>query len=137
MGQSQFCLLDLPCPSLALELLIDLVQHAQPTGTDGVTKRFEAAISIDRELAFKREDTIVDGRSGLTFLDKAKVFINQQLGDGEAIMHFCQADLLKRLGNPSLLVGLLRGTHSFREVDEVVGQDPYGPYPVRRTGPGL
>ena len=48
MGQAQVRVLYLPGTRLSLELLVDLVHHAQAAGTQRVTEAFEAAVGIDR-----------------------------------------------------------------------------------------
>ena len=47
---------------LALELLIDLVDHADAAGADGMAEAFEAAVGIDGQLALQAEGAAGPGR---------------------------------------------------------------------------
>src|ERR671915_2032107 len=62
VGQAQVGLLELALARFALKLLVDLVNHADAAGPDGVAEALQTAVGVDRKLAFQGE------RAGLHIL---------------------------------------------------------------------
>ena len=120
VGQPEPRVLYLARAGLALELLVDLVQHPQAGRTDGVPEALQTAVGVHGQLALQRE------RAGLdVFLDLApraelQVFHDGELGDGEAVMHLGHADLLARVLDAGLLVGGDAAAVGLLHVGEVV-----------------
>jgi hypothetical protein len=87
---------NLTSASLLPELLEDLDHLTGPRRTERVTLRFEAsrtvhggASLVSSPATFPREG------SAFAHLGQTKVFGRQQLGDGEAIVHFRQVKVLR------------------------------------------
>ncbi|MBA7650152.1 GTPase HflX [subsurface metagenome] len=120
VGEPDVCLLYLPLICLPLKLLINLVQHPQPTGANGVTEALETTVGVHRQLTLQGE-----GPSSLViwrFPSRAelKVLHDDELSDGEAIMDYGEVDLLTGILDPSLVIGYLGCGYILLKVDEVI-----------------
>src|SRR5436309_3668591 len=111
--------LHLPPLGLALELLVVLVDHADPGGARRVTEGLETAVGVDRQLAVERERAAADVLLGRALLAEAEVLVGEQFGQGEAVVHLGDVDLLPRIRDPGLRVRLPGGVLGRLSAQEV------------------
>src|SRR5512136_1784510 len=78
--QSDLGILDLPRASLALELLVHLIHHAQAAGPDGMAEALQAAVGLTRYLAVQIEEPRLDVLLGLPARRDAQVLIGDKFG---------------------------------------------------------
>ena len=100
--------------SLATQLEPALEHHAQPGGTDGVAEALQATVGVDGQLTVEIEGSGEDFFPRHATVGEAQVLHEDELGRGEAVVHLRHRDLCTRVGDASLLVGVLGGTHDPR-----------------------
>ena len=121
----------------ALELFIDLVDHTEAGGADGVAETDEAAVGIDGEVAFEGEGTVEDIAAGLAGGREVEVFVDDELGDGETIVDQGEVELGAGVVEAGLVVGVLSGAEGLGEVGEIpVGAEEGRGRRRRGRGPG-
>ena len=111
--------LQLPATRFALHLLVDLVDHADAAGADGMAEALETAVGVHRQIALQRKRAVSDVGAGLTPGAEAQVLHDDQLGDGEAIVDHRHVDFGAGIGDAGLFVSGLARAHGFREIREV------------------
>src|SRR5262249_26797566 len=100
---------DLPLARFTAKLQPAFEQHAQPRGADRVTERLQTAVGIHGQLAVEVE------RAGEHFLPagsarrEAEVFHEDELGRREAVVDLGHGELLARILDPRLSVGVRGG----------------------------
>ena len=119
MDYSDVNLFQLTRPRFALHLLIDLIYHPQPAGADRVTKAFQTAIGIDRQLTLQGEGPGIDILPGSAPGAEAQVFIGYKLGAAEAVMQYGDVDLIAGVFYPSLGLSYLGRGDILREIGEI------------------
>ena len=120
MGKPDVCLLQLPLLRLPLKLLIDLVDHSQPAGANGVAEALETAVGIHRQLPLQAECASSDVLGGFPSGAELKVLHYNELGDGETIVNDSEVDLLTRVLDSRIVIGHLGRSYILLEVDEVI-----------------
>ena len=65
MGDAQVSLLQLATAGFALHLLVNLVDHADAAGADGMAEAFEAAVGVNRQVTLQRERPVRNVGAGL------------------------------------------------------------------------
>ena len=121
VAQPQARVLHLSPLGAALELLGDFAEHAAAGGADGMAEALQATAGVDRDLAVDVRVTLADELRAFALLTELKILAVQDLGDGEAVVHLGEVDLLGGVLDPRLLVRLLRRGLRRREAQPVEG----------------
>ena len=111
--------MQLPPAGLALHLLIDFVNHTNAAGADGMPETLQPAVGIHRQVAFQPEGPVGDIGAGLPARAEAQILHNNQLGDGEAVVHHRQVNFGAGVGDAGFIVCGAAGADGFREVGKV------------------
>ena len=72
-----------------LQLLINLLSHADAAGTYRVPKALQAAVHIDRQAAIPLKEAVHNILVSGTPLAETKIFIDTHFCDREAVMDLC------------------------------------------------
>src|SRR5437660_10321119 len=96
-----------------------------------MSERIQTAIGIDRQFAFEVEETLEHIVPRSAPRAEPQVFVQDEFGRGEAIMHLGKTYLFARIGNTCLRVRVARGGNNFGEGGEVI---LLGEWTFRRSG---
>src|SRR5262249_35757724 len=106
VGESDARVLHLPLTTLPLKLFHAFVDHAYTARADRVSKGFQSAAGIDRDIAGQRRAPLGGQVATLPLRAEPQILGIGDLGPGKAIMDFGEAHVLWR--HTSHGVGLLR-----------------------------
>ena len=84
-----------------------------------MAKAFQPAVGVHRQVALQREGSRGHIGAGPAAGAEAQVLVDNQLGDGETVMHHRQVNLAARVADAGFLIGRLAGAHRFGEVGKV------------------
>src|SRR3990172_5090759 len=107
MGQGQSGPLHLHLPGLSLQLLGQVVYHAQAGGPDGMAAAKQPAAGIDGQFSTQGGYSVPDELASFSLLTEAQVLGGDDLGDRKAVVDLCYIQFLEGVPYPSLLVGYL------------------------------
>ena len=120
VGQAERCILDLSLFRNPFQkLFVHGIDHAQPGSTDGMAKAFQSAVHLAGDLAVKIVESVHDVLYDPTFGRQVQVLHGNHLGDGKAVVHFAHADILARVFDAGLFIGIGRGNACGHEVGAV------------------
>ena len=109
MGQPEARIVQLALAGPALQLQIQLVEHAQPRGADGMAETLEAAVDLARDLTCGIEIAVQHRLPCFTFISQTQIFHGHQFRNAEAVMHLGGADFPAWILDAGLLIGPLGG----------------------------
>jgi len=104
----------------AAELFVHFVDHSHATGTDRVAEALQPAVGIDCQASVKGKETRFNIFPGLPPLAPSHVFIDNKLGDGEAVVDFGKVNLFPGVGYPRRFVGHSGRIYRFIKMGEVI-----------------
>src|SRR5205085_10716637 len=114
-------LLPLPRPGAALQLQIDLVDHAQPRGADRMPEAFEPAVDLTRDFSVGVEEPVHHVARRAALRRDRQILHGDELGHREAIVRLDEIDLLAGILYARLVIGALGGDAGRGEIAAVPG----------------
>src|SRR5262245_2960497 len=81
-------ILDLSLTGLSAELHGELGDHAHAGGADRMAERLETARRVDRLVTTEGRAAVLDETAAFAPCTEAEVLVVENLGDGEAVVHF-------------------------------------------------
>src|ERR1700756_5492891 len=99
---------DLTGTGLLAQLKPALIDHPQAACPDRVPEALQAAVGVHRQGTVPVVDPREHVSPGVAAPGEAEVFHQDDLGRGEAVVHFRQGELPARAGDPGLRVRLPR-----------------------------
>jgi len=107
VGQAEPWVSNLEPQGPSKELVVDLVEHPQARGPDRVSKALQATVRVDRKPPVNLEESRIDVLLGPAPRAEPQVFVDDELGDREAIVNDGQAYFLARVFDARLVVACL------------------------------
>ena len=115
MGEAEVSLPQLAGAGLALELLVDLVDHSDAAGSNGVAEALEAAVGVYGKVALEGKSAGLHVPAAGATATETQVLVDDELGDGEAVVDHGKVDFFPGTGDAGFLVGGLAGAGCLRE----------------------